>query len=605
VRSFIACAVRFACPNACGILQTYDMLDKIAEVQNIKIKKILLMGNPNVGKSVIFCRLTGVNVIASNYPGTTVEFTRGRMKWGGEVVEVIDVPGTYTLEPILPAEEVAVQMLSEAIEKKDSIVINVVDATNLERNLNLTLQLLKKDVPLIVALNLWDEAGHIGVSIDVEQLQKMLGVKVVPTIAITGEGIKNLVERLPEATKGNYPFENGERWHEVGRIVEQVQVVQHRHHTFLERLEDLTIRPLSAIPIALIILFAMFKLVRLIGEGLINHLLDPLYNNIYLPLITKAVNTVLPIKLIHDLLLGTSADPLGSFGVLTAGLYIPFVVVLPYLFAFYLGLSFLEDLGYLPRLAVLLDNVFHRVGLHGYSSIPVILGLGCKVPAILATRILETRREKIIAVALILMSAPCMPQTAMIVSILTPHGVNYLILVFGVLLIVGIVASLILNRLLKGETPELLCEVPPYRIPKLSILLRKVWLRLSSFIKEAIPLIIVGIFLIGILDSLGAVSSVSRILGSPLSFVLGLPPETFLVIVSGFLRKDVSIALLSPFNLSPQQLVVACVFLVLYLPCISTFFVMSRELGLKDALKLVAILLFSALLVGGILNVIL
>jgi ferrous iron transport protein B len=524
---------------------------------------------------------------------------------GDEKVEVIDVPGTYTLEPTLPAEKVAVEMLRQAIEEKQSVVIDIVDATNLERNLNLTLQLLKKDIPVIVALNLWDEARHIGVDINIEELKKILGVPVVPTVAITGEGIKKLVETLPEAKKGNYQFENAERWHEIGRIVEKVQIVKHRHHTFLERLGDFTVRPLSGIPTAIIILFLTFKIVRFIGEGLINYLLNPLFNNFYLPLVTKAVDTLLPIKFIHNLLLGTTLDPLGSFGVLTAGLYIPFVVVLPYLFSFYLALSFLEDWGYLPRLAVLLDNIFHRLGLHGYSSIPIILGLGCKVPAILATRILETRREKIIAIALILMSAPCMPQTAMIVSIITPYGGNYLILIFGLLFIVAVITSFILNKLLKGETPELLIEIPPYRVPQLSILFKKVWLRLSSFILVAVPLIILGIFLISILDLLGAFSFASRTLGRPLTFILGLPPETIFVIVTGFLRKDISIALLSPFHLTPEQLVVACIFLVLYLPCASTFFVMARELGWRSALKLVAILFASGLLVGGILNLIL
>ncbi|MGB8656286.1 MAG: ferrous iron transporter B [Candidatus Zixiibacteriota bacterium] len=569
------------------------------------MRRILLMGNPNVGKSVIFSRLTGVHVITSNYSGTTVEFTKGHLKLGDEVVEVIDVPGTYSLEPSQPAEEVAVKMLDRAIEQKESIVVNIVDATNLERNLNLTLQLLKKDVPLIVALNLWDEAGHIGVSINVEQLQRLLGVPVVPTVAITGEGMRKLVETLPQAKKGAYSFEDAEKWHEIGRIVEKVQVVRHRHHTFLERLSDFTIRPLSGIPFAIFILFLTFKMVRLIGEGLINNLLNPLFNRLYLPLITKVVEALLPIKLIHHLLLGTTPDPLGSFGLLSAGLYIPLVVVLPYLFSFYLVLSFLEDLGYLPRLAILLDNVFHRFGLHGYSSIPIILGLGCKVPAVLATRVLETKREKIIALALILMGAPCMPQTAMIVSIVAPYGSKYLFLIFGVLFLIGITTSFLLNQILKGETPELLCEIPPYRIPKFSILFRKVWLRLSSFVKSAVPLIILGIFSIGVLDLVGVLRFASRIFGAPLSFILGLPPETVLVVITGFLRKDISIALLKPFNLSAEQLVVACIFLVLYLPCISTFFVMARELGIRSTLKLVAMLLASGFLVGGILHLVL
>ncbi|HVP36931.1 MAG TPA: ferrous iron transporter B [Terriglobales bacterium] len=580
------------------------MLDKIAEVQNIKMKKILLMGNPNVGKSVIFSRLTGAKVITSNYPGTTVEFTRGHLKLEDEVVEVIDVPGTYTLEPNSPAEEVAVEMLYRAIFEKEIIIIDIVDATNLERNLNLTLQLLKKDIPVIVALNLWDEAGHIGISIDVEKLQRILGVPVIPTVAIAGEGIKKLVESLPEARKGNYQFENAERWHEIGRIVEEVQIVKHRHHTFLERMGDLTLKPLTGIPSAILILYLTFRIVRLIGEGLINLILDPIFKNYYLVAVTKVVDYLLPIRFIHHLLLGTTADPLGSFGVLTAGLYIPLVVVLPYLFSFYLALSFLEDWGYLPRLAVLLDNIFHRLGLHGYSSIPVILGLGCKVPALMSTRILETQREKLIATALILTIAPCMPQTAMIVSIITPYGGDYLILIFGLLFLLGTSASFLLNKLLKGEAPELLIEIPPYRVPKPSILFKKVWFRLSSFITSAVPLIILGILLIGILDLSGAIHMVSRILGAPLLFILGLPPETIFVIITGFLRKDVSIALLQPLHLPARSLVIACIFLVLYLPCISTFFVMSRELGLKNSLKLVAILFISGLLVGGTLNLV-
>ncbi|MDH4223922.1 MAG: ferrous iron transporter B, partial [candidate division Zixibacteria bacterium] len=353
---------------------------------------------------------------------------------------------------------------------------------------------------------------------------------------------------------------------------------------------------------AIIVLYATFSIVRFIGEWLINHLLDPLFNNLYLPTITSVIENLLPIQLFRDLLLGTTPEPLGSFGVLTAGVYIPFVVVLPYLFSFYLVLSFLEDLGYLPRLAVLLDNLFHHLGLHGYSSIPLILGLGCKVPAILATRILETRREKLIAIALIMMSAPCLPQTAMILSIMAPFGSSYLFLTFGLLLLVSVISSIVLSQLLKGEAPELLCEIPPYRLPRLSFLMKKVWLRLSSFVKEAIPLIILGIFFIAILDISGLIGLVSKILGAPVLHVLGLPPETVVVMISGFLRKDVSIALLSPFNLSPQQLVVACLFLVLYLPCIATFFVMSKELGLKDAVKLIVIMFFSGLLVGAILN---
>jgi len=198
------------------------------------------MGNPNVGKSVVFSRLTGTNVIASNYPGTTVEYMRGTMKYGGEKVEVLDVPGVYSLEPISKAEEVAVKMLEEG-----DLIINVVDSTHLERNLYLTLQLLERKIPVIVALNLWDEAKHKGIKIDKEKLEKILGVPVVPTVAITGEGIKELVSRLPEAKPGNLRLSDEERWKKIGEIVGQVQRVYHRHHTFSEVLGEASVKPLT------------------------------------------------------------------------------------------------------------------------------------------------------------------------------------------------------------------------------------------------------------------------------------------------------------------------------------------------------------------------
>ncbi|MBU4201766.1 MAG: 50S ribosome-binding GTPase [Candidatus Altiarchaeota archaeon] len=205
--------------------------------------KVLLVGNPNVGKSVVFARLTGVNVITSNYPGTTIEFIRGSMKIGKGSAELIDTPGTYSLEPRCKAEEVTAKMLDEG-----DIIINVVDATNLERNLYLTLELLERKIPMIVALNLWDDTKHRGIEIDVEKLEKRLGVPVVPTAAITGMGIKELVSRIPEAkTPGVHKHSDEERWADIGRTVDEVQIVRHRHHTLLERIQDASGRPRPAI----------------------------------------------------------------------------------------------------------------------------------------------------------------------------------------------------------------------------------------------------------------------------------------------------------------------------------------------------------------------
>jgi ferrous iron transport protein B len=562
------------------------------------MRKILLVGNPNVGKSVIFSHLTGINVLTSNYPGTTVEFTRGYLTIKEEKIEIIDIPGTYGLEPCSKAEEVAIEMLNEGSDA----IINVIDATSLERNLNLTLQLLKQDIPVIATLNFWDETKHLGIQIDVQGLENILGTPVVSTCGLTGEGIKELVERLPFAKSKSYKYKEEEKWLEIGSIVRRVQKLSHRHHTFLDKLEEISTHPLTGVPFALIILFLTFKIVRFIGEGLINYILDPAFNKFYYPAIVNAIKATLPVKFVQNLLLGTAPEVMESFGLLTTGIYIPLVVVLPYIAAFYLILSVLEDIGYLPRVAVLGDFLFHKIGLHGYASIPVILGFGCKVPAILSTRILETDREKIIATVLLLMIAPCMPQTAMIISLIAPHGTKYLLLIFVLLFFISVLSSFILNKLIQGETPELFLEIPPYRIPHAPTLAKKLWMRLKSYFMEAVPMIILGVFIVSILDALGITDFLARSLGRPVVHVLGLPEETISVMLLGFLRKDVSIALLAPFNLNAKQIIVASVFMVLSLPCIATFFTLSKESGIKNALKIVSLMLFAAVIAGALLN---
>ena len=247
--------------------------------------RILLVGNPNVGKSALFSRLTGTRIIASNYPGTTVGFTKGYLKLAGEQAELIDVPGTYSLEPSSRAEEVAVQML-----KDGDLIIDVIDATNLERNLNLTLQLLERQTPMIVALNLWDDTRHRGISIDVAKLEELLGVPVVPTSGITGQGIRELVRRIPEASVSKdaraYPTSD-ERWVRVGDTVRQVQSITHRHHTWYEHLEDASSHPVGGIMIALLVLFGTFWFVRFIGEGVIGYVANPLSELLWTPVLMK------------------------------------------------------------------------------------------------------------------------------------------------------------------------------------------------------------------------------------------------------------------------------------------------------------------------------
>jgi len=567
--------------------------------------KILLMGNPNVGKSVVFSRLTGVRVIASNYPGTTVGYTRGYMKMGEDQVEVIDVPGTYTLEPTCEAEEVALRMLDSG-----DVVVNVVNATNLERNLYLTLQLLERKVPVIVALNMWDDTKHRGIYIYVDKLRELLGVPVIPTIATTGEGIKELVENLLRAVSTNTPVRSrDERWSAIGSIIELVQRVTHRHHTWRERLADASIHPFSGGIIALAVLAGAFLVVRFIGESLIGYVFDPLFTNLWAPVLGRLGELLGGGGFLHDILIGRliegQVDFVQSFGLLSSGLYVPFAMVLPYIISFYLVLGLLEDTGYLPRLAVLMDTIMHRLGLHGYAIIPTLLGFGCNVPAVLATRILESRRERFIAATLISIAVPCAALQAMIFGLVGERGWVYVAIVYGTLFVVWIVLGVTLHRVVRGFTPELLIEIPPYRLPPWRAGLQKLWMRTYGFLVEAVPIILVAILVINMLHFLGIFEAIADFASPVVTGLLGLPKEAVTALVIGFFRKDVALGMLAPLALTAGQLVVGSVVLAMFFPCIATFVVLLRELGVVNMLKAVAIMIVAALIVGGLLNLVL
>jgi ferrous iron transport protein B len=567
--------------------------------------RILLMGNPNVGKSALFSRLTGTHIIAANYPGTTVGFTRGYLRLGEEQAEVIDVPGTYTLEPTNRAEEVAVEMLKEG-----DLVINVVDATNLERNLNLTLQLLERKVPVIVALNIWDDARHRGIDIDVAGLERLLGVPVVPTVGVTGQGVKELVSRLPEAAVHQKSYKSSdERWARVGDIVSQVQSLSHRHHTWYEVLEDISNHPVGGVFIAVVVLLATFFAIRFIAESLIGYVADPLFEWLWTPLLMKLSLALGSGGFWHGILVGNLVDGeinyFQSFGLLSTGLYIPFAAVLPYIIAFYLALGILEDVGYLPRLAVLLDTIMHRLGLHGYAIIPTILGFGCNVPAVMATRILESRRQRFIAATLISIGVPCAALQAMIIGLVGQQGGQYVAMVYGSLFLSWVVVGLILNRAIKGFSPELLVEIPPYRLPPWRVIGEKLWLRVSGFIREALPIVLGAVLVVNVLYTLGAFDFVAGVTAPVVSGLLGLPKEAVVALAVGFLRKDVAVGMLAPLALTPGQLVVSCTVLAMFFPCVATFVILARELGAKDMLKASGIMVVAALVAGGLLNLLL
>ncbi len=569
------------------------------------IKKIVLMGNPNVGKSVVFSRLTGANVIASNYPGTTVDFSKGKMRFEGERYEIIDAPGTYSLQPSNKAEEVSLKMFKQA-----DIIVNVVDSTNLERNLYLSLEILEQKKPVIIVLNLWDECKHLGIHIDEKKLEEILRIPVVPTVALTGEGIKDLVSRIKDARVNEKikPTSEEGRWIAIGSIVKKVEEVEHRHHTLKDRISDLTIRPLTGIPIAAGIIFVCFWIVRLIGENLISYVLDPIFNNLYLPLIQN-LSGKLGSGFLHTLLIGEFGIPINfveSLGILTTGLYIPIAVVLPYIIAFYFILSILEDTGYLPRLATLVDNIFHKLGMHGHGIIPMFLGLGCNVPGALSTRTLETKKQRFIAATLLAIAVPCMAQMAMIFGILGRSGLYYIGLVFITLAILYIIIGLILNRFIKGESPEIFLEIPSYRMPSFKATLKKTWMRIRWFLKEAIPFLFLGVLIINLLYVIGFLQWLGNNLTPVMEGLFGLPGEASTALIIGFLRKDLATGMLLTIEgMSALQLVIAAVMLTIYFPCVATFSVLLKELGFKDMLKSTAIMVLTAIIVGIILKLIL
>ncbi len=569
--------------------------------------RILLMGNPNVGKSALFSRLTGTHIIASNYPGTTVGFTRGYLRLGDERAELIDVPGTYTLEPSSKAEEVAVEILREG-----DLVINVVDATNLERNLNLTLQLLERQTPLIVALNMWDDTRHRGIAIDVAKLEQLLGVPVVPTVGVTGQGIKELVKRLPEARapKNALTYANSdERWTRVGDIVRQVQSLSHRHHRWYENLEDASSHPVWGVVIALLVLFGTFWFVRFVGEGIISYVATPFFQGLWTPLLMKLSLALGGEGFWHNVLIGEliggEINYSQSFGLLSTGLYIEFGVVLPYIIAFYLALGILEDVGYLPRLAVLMDTIMHRLGLHGYAIIPTILGLGCNVPGIMATRILESRKQRFIAATLISIGIPCAALQAMIIGVVGKEGPGYVAMVYGSLFISWVIIGLILNRTVKGFNPELLVEIPPYRWPPWRVIGEKLWLRVSGFIKEALPIVLGAVLVVNILYTLRVFNALADIAAPVLTGLWGLPKESVVAILVGFLRKDVAMGMLAPLTLTAKQLVISSTVLAMFFPCVATFVVLARELGARDLFKSIGIMIVAVLIMGSLQNLVL
>ncbi len=604
------------------------------------VADVLLVGQPNVGKSVLFSRLTGVRTIASNYPGTTVGYAAGRMRFGGGSYAVVDAPGTYSLEPLDDAARVTIDLIDAA-----GLVINVVDATHLERHLSLTLELLAQGKPMVVALNMSDEARHLGIEIDAARLEELLGVPVVPTVARTGEGIVRLIgaalsrgvsdtgERDESGHPAHHPHlahhHGGERanghehiaddkiWCRVGEIVDEVQVLRHHHHTLAQRFEDASVHPYLGGIIALLVLALSLAVVRLIGELLatggvgisgepwlrLPFGMEPLFEAAWRPVVTKISSALGGGGFVHHLiigeLIGGTIDFKQSFGLLTTGLFVPLGMVLPYIVSFYFVLSLLEDTGYLPRLAVFLDTGMHRIGLHGYAIVPTLLGLGCNVPGIMATRILENKRQRFITATLISIAVPCAALQAMIVGLAGARGLWVVALVYGILFAVWILIGTILKFATRGFLPELLIEIPPYRVPSVGALASKMWMRVGGFLVEALPIVLLAILAVNVLYALNVFHYVADAGAGLVSTVWGLPKEAIVPLLLGILRKEMGAGMFAPLALTTKQLVSGCVILSMFFPCVATLVVLLRELGWRDTVKATLIMLAAVIAAGA------
>ncbi len=559
--------------------------------------KILLMGNPNVGKSVIFSKLTGMDVLTANYAGTTVSYTAGNVNYRSKSATLIDVPGTYSLEATSPAEQVAVNFLEEGA----NVIICVLDATNLERNLNLALQIKHKDVPIIYSLNLIDVAENKGISIDVEKLEEELGAPVIPTVATRNVGLKDLLDRAwevalkePVAIKP-VQMSHDERWQEVGRIAEKVQVVEHRHPTFWDKLGDALVQPFPGLPLAIIILTLSMLFVVGGGQGLRALLLLPILDNYYIPAITSLVAYFIPEGILFNLLVG-------EYGVLIKGIEWPFFLILPYVTLFYVVMSFLEDSGYLPRLGILLDSLLRRIGMLGSNVVPMVMGYGCAVPAILGTRAANSQKQRLMITSLVALAVPCTAQSGAFIALLGDQSILALVFVYMVSFVAILIAGSILNRVIPGETDPMLMEVPNLLRPSVSALSQKIFIRIKQFLLEAEIPMVLGILFAAVLVETGLLLVIGDLLKPLVEGWLGLPKEASLALMLGIVRRELGVLPLLELELTTLQLIVGSLVALFYLPCVTVMAIIIKEFNLKLSIYVIGFTTIIAFTLAGLFN---
>ncbi len=566
--------------------------------------RILLMGNPNVGKSVVFSKLTGVEVESANYTGTTVSFTKGDWQFRGHHGDLIDVPGTYSLDASSQAEKVAVDMMKR--ETADAIIV-VLDATNLERNLffasqiqHLSTEIMKNPVPVIFSLNMIDVAERQGIQIDVELLAKFLEAPVIPTVAVRNIGLSELMEASIKSIESNeihqkedWPDTEEDRWVWVGKVIRQVQQVEHRHPTWLEKLGDATMRPFPGIPIAIMVMELALGIVVGGGKGLRALILLPLVHQVIVPLLDQLVRLFVTEGILYNVLMG-------EYGMLVKGIEWPFALILPYVLLFYVVLSFMEDSGYLPRLGVLVDGVFRKIGIQGGNIVPMIMGYGCAIPAILGTRAATTQKERLMVASMVAFGVPCAAQTGAFIALLGEHSVLLLISVYLVSFVAIFLAGLTLDRFIPGKSDPMLLEIPNLLMPDRQTLLKKIRIRVKHFIMEAEVPMVLGVGFAALLAETGALVQVGVFLSPLVEGWLGLPPEATLGLILGIIRRELAVLPLLELGLTGTQLFTGAVVALFYMPCLAVLGVLIKEFGAKIGVLMAVGTTMSALILGGL-----
>jgi ferrous iron transport protein B len=566
--------------------------------------RIALVGQPNVGKSVVFGRLTGRYVTVSNYPGTTVAVTRGRATVGAEVCDIIDTPGVNSLDGNISEDE---RITRDVVASDQAdLVVQVADARNVRRALMLTSQLAALGKPMVLALNMVDEAFARGISVDAAALATALRVPVVELVAVEGRGLSELRDALALAARPDVPAHPlaSDRAVWAHQLTERVRCVSTLSLAYVqEALARATRRPATGLPILAAVLYAMYLFVGVFGaQTLVKVFEDGLFGRGINPASIWLANRFIPVPLVRDFLVG-------QYGLITMGVTYSIAIVLPVVATFFLMFGFLEDSGYIPRLAIFCDRIFRVMGLNGKAVLPMVLGLGCDTMATMTTRILGTPKERLIAILLLALGVPCSAQLATIMGIL--GGISFAALatlfavVLGQMFLVGWLAA----RVLKGDRSEFVLELPPIRWPRIGNLLTKTRLRVWWYLGEAVPLFLVGTVLLFVLDRVGALELIAAA-GRPLvTGLLGLPPVTAQILVMGFLRRDYGAAGLFQLAHSGQltgvQAVVALTVMTLFVPCVANFLMMVRERGLKTGLAILAVVTPVAVFTGAGLNYVL